>query len=155
MLSIEAIGKWVINAFMWSVLLCLIYFNVVRESFRDMSIFEMGTVIYVGLVLSLQLKVGFIHHLWNRIHFISMAISIIALFIVLLILSASSSFAYDYYYVVNKLYVEGIFWFFGFFSGPLICILLDFIGQSYYVFFAPSDEMVFREAARFKLGLIS
>ena len=153
MLSLPAIAKWVVNAVVWSILLCLVFFNVCSPTYRNFSIFEMGTMIYFGLVLSLQLKIGFIHYMWNKVHVWSMFISVAALFLVVFILNESSTFAYDYFGVVNYTYGYGIFWFWGVFTAPLMLLLLDFIGQAYYVVFAPTDEGVFREAAFFKANM--
>ena len=105
---------------------------------------EMGTVVYVGLVLSLQMKVAFLHHVWNKIHVISMAISIIGLFLALLVINSSTS-EYDYYGVVVFDYTQGIFWFFGCFSIPLILSLIDFTVASFTIEIKPSPETIFRE----------
>lgn len=107
----------------------------------------MGTTIYVGLVLALQLKVGFIHHLWNQVHFWSMFISIGGLFLFLEILNTmTSEDTIDFYYVANKIYSLNLFWFFGVFTTPLFCLLIDFVGHSFLVIFLPTHEMIYREA---------
>lgn len=108
----------------------------------------MGTTIYVGLVLALQLKVGFIHHLWNQVHFWSMFISIGGLFLFLVVLnSMTSTDTIDFYYIANKIYSLNLFWFFGVFTTPFFCVLIDVIGHSFLVIFAPTHEMIYREAA--------
>lgn len=106
----------------------------------------MGTTIYVGLVLALQLKVGFIHHLWNQVHFWSMFISLGGLFLFLVILNTmTSEDTIDFYYVANKIYSLNLFWFFGVFTTPLFCLLIDFVGHSFIVLFFPTHEMIYRE----------
>lgn len=122
------------------------FFLVLEPTFESFDLFEMGTVIYIGLVLSLQLKVSFLHQVWNYIHVLAMAISIIGIFVVVYIISLSVD-QYDYYGVVEIVYSRGIFWFFGVFSIPLTCILIDVTAYSLSLFFFPPDEAIFREAA--------
>ena len=125
----------------------MIWFNVVAPSFVDYDLYSMGTTIYVGLVFSLQLKVSLIHHLWNQVHAWSMAISIGGLFLFLYILNTMTGTSYiDFYGVANKIYALDLFWFFGFWSTPIFCALIDFIGYSFYTVFLPTHEMVYREA---------
>jgi hypothetical protein len=54
---------------------------------------------------------------------------------------------YDLYFIVNKMYEEKVFWFFNVFSIPLIMILIDLIGYSFYVVFRPTREMLYTEAS--------
>ena len=146
-LNIRTVKTWILNAVFYAVVFCLIWFNVVAPSFSTYSLYEMGTTIYVGLVLALQLKVSFIHHLWNQIHCWSMFISLGGLFLFLYVLNAMQDNNYNFYYVANKIYALDLFWFFGVFSTPLFCMLIDFIGHSIYVVWFPTNEMLFREAA--------
>jgi hypothetical protein len=121
---------------------------VVAPSFKDYGLYEMGTTIYVGLVFSLQMKVGMLHHLWNQVHFWSMFISIGGLFLFLAVLNTMTGESYiEFYGVANKIYSLDLFWFFGFWSTPLFCSLIDFIGYSLYAVLLPTDELVYREAA--------
>jgi hypothetical protein len=133
---------------MYAVVFCLIWFNVVYPTFESYSLYEMGTMIYVGLVFAMHLKVAFLHHLWNQIHFWSMFISVGGLFLFLYILNAMQSDNYDVLFVVNKIYSLDLFWFFGVFSVPLFCMLIDIIGYAFYFIFAPTREMLYREAAQ-------
>jgi magnesium-transporting ATPase (P-type) len=146
-LNIRTVKTWIVNAVFYAVVFCLVWFNVVAPSFTTYSLYEMGTTIYVGLVLALQFKVAFIHHLWNQIHFWSMFISVGGLFLFLYVLNSMEENNYNFYFVANKIYGQNLFWFFGVFSTPIICVLIDFIGHSFYVVLAPTDEMLYREAA--------
>lgn len=146
-LNIRTVKTWIVNAVFYAIVFCLVWFNVVAPSFKTYSLYEMGTTIYVGLVLALQLKVSFIHHLWNQIHFWSMFVSIGGLFFFLYVLNSMEENNYNFYFVANKIYSLDLFWFFGVFSTPVICALIDFIGHSIYVVLAPTDEMLYREAA--------
>jgi hypothetical protein len=130
---------------LFAVIFCLLFFNVVGPTFESYGLYEMGTTIFTGLVLGLQYKVAFLHNIWNKVHLISMLISIAGLFFTLFVLNASPNDNYGFYYVVNWLYQDGMYWFFGVFTIPLIMFLVDIFGWSYYVFFAPSQEMIFRE----------
>lgn len=124
------------------------FYNALEPTFRDYGLYEMGTTIFVGLVLALQCKVAFLHQVWNRVHVLSMILSVLGLFFALYVLNASDMDNYDYYAVVNFCYGQGIFWFFGMFSIPLICYLMDIAGSSYAVCFQPTNEMIYRENAK-------
>mmetsp|Transcript_2919 Transcript_2919/g.4430 ORF Transcript_2919/g.4430 Transcript_2919/m.4430 type:complete len:1092 (+) Transcript_2919:145-3420(+) len=146
-LNIRAVKTWILNAVFYAIVFCLLWFNVAYPSFESYGLYEMGTTIYVGLVLALQLKVGFIHNLWNQIHVWSMLVSLGGLFLFLYILNSMTDDNYNFYFVANKIYSENLFWFFGAFSVPLFCAMIDVIGHSFYVLFNPTNEMLYREAA--------
>jgi magnesium-transporting ATPase (P-type) len=147
-LDLHTVKTWILNAVLYAVVFCLLWFNVVAPSFKDYDLYAMGTTIYVGLVLALQLKVSFIHHLWNQVHFWSMFISIGGLFLFLVVLNTmTSSDTIDFYFTANKIYSMNLFWFFGVFSVPLFCILIDFCGHAFRVVFLPTHEMIYREAS--------
>ncbi len=135
------------NAVVFTIVFCSLFFVALYPSFSYDSLYEMGTTVFVGLILSLQLKVAFLHQVWNRIHVIAMIISVGGLFLFLVALNASATYDYDFYNVANKIYGYSIFWFFGVFTIPLVMLLLDICGQSLYVFFYPNQEMIFREQA--------
>jgi hypothetical protein len=142
------VTTWILNAVVYAIVFCLIWFNVVARSFEYYDLLSMGTMIYVGLVFALQLKIGFIHHLWNQVHVWSMVISIAGLFLFLLVLNNMTSVSYiDFYGIADDLYKDNLFWFFGFFSVPLMCFLIDFVWHSFEVVLFPSKEMTYREAA--------
>lgn len=147
-LNMRGVGLWIWNAVLFAVVFCLFFFMALKPSYHDYSLYEMGTMVYVALVLSLQLKVLFIHNLYNWIHVTAMFISLGGLFLVLVILSNDTEYSYDLYYVAQKLYGDGFFWFFGVFSIPLFMFLIDIVGQSAYVFVFPTEQLHFREASR-------
>jgi hypothetical protein len=138
------------NAVIWVSCVNLIYLHVLGDSFHYLSLFELGSFIYVGLVMSLHLKVSLLHHMINRIQVWAMIISILGLFLIYFILNSfPDGSEYDFYGVINHVYANPLFWFFGFFSGPVIFILIDLLGYSIYMFFFPLDETVFHEASLF------
>lgn len=51
----------------------------------------------------------------------------------------------DYWYVGYFTMGQGIFWYYGMFSVPLIAVFIDVLGYCFYLFFKPTPEMVFRE----------
>lgn len=146
-LNKRTIGMWMFNAVLFAIIFCLLCFNVLQDTFKYDGLYEMGTTIFIALILSLQFKVAFLHQVWNRIHLISMLISIIGLFLVCLVINASIM-EYDMYGVVNKIYTYDIFWFYGVWTIPVFMFLVDFFGQALLVFFKPSDEMIYRERNR-------
>lgn len=141
MLNMGTVGLWITNAMVFAIIFCILFFVVLEPTFRDYGIYEMGTVIYISLVLALQCKVAFLHQVWNKIHVISMIISVSCLFLVIYIMNVSSD-EYDYYGVVNFVYDQSIFWFFGVFTIPLFCVLIDVVGSSFYLFFMATYDML-------------
>jgi hypothetical protein len=137
-----AIGKWILNAILYAMILCLVYYYAVRDSFLTWGLYEMGTLVYTGLCMSLQLKIGFLHHQWTWPQVFMMCLSIGGMWAWFQIIADSTD---DYTYVSNYDFSTGLYWFFGFFTGPLICWLLDFTGYCMVYFFRPTDEMYFRE----------
>jgi hypothetical protein len=149
MLSARSIGLWIWNAVLFAIIFCVLFFNVMGRTFEDFGLYEMGTTIFTGLILGLQCKVAFLHHMWTRVHIISMIVSVIGLFFTLFVLNAAQTpDNYGLYYVVNFLYQQPVYWFFGAFSIPIMVYLIDFVGSSVYVFFLPTPEMIMRENER-------
>lgn len=141
-LTPKALGIWILNAIYYAILLCLIYFYVVGPTFEQWGVFEMGTTIFFGMCLALQAKVAFLHHQWTWPQVVLMIISNLGMIIWFVIISVTYD---DFYYVAQNIYATGIFWFYGFFSGPLITVLVDVVGHYGMWFFFPSKEMMFRE----------
>lgn len=141
-LGTKAIFLWIFNAVWYTMIICLISFNVLPKTFIDLSLYRAGTIVYVGMVMALQAKVAFFHHQWAYPQILAMVISVGGMFIYFLILAAST---YDYYYVANMTYELPIFWFFGFFTIPLIAVMVDAVGHYTYMFFWPSRDMLYRE----------
>ena len=150
-LDISVVIMWIWNAILYAALLCTLVFTVMNETYQEHDLYLMGTMIYVSLVLSLHLKVSFIHHTINQVHFWSMFISVFGLFLFLyvnnLFDNMEVSTDYDLYYIVNKMYEEKVFWFYNVFSIPLIMLMIDLIGHSFYVVFRPTREMLYTEAS--------
>ncbi len=144
LLNIGAISKWIFNAMLYSMVICLIAYNVTMRTFEAYGLYEAGTTVFVGLCMALQLKVAFFHHQWSYIHILSMAISVGGMFVYFLVI-ASSSGSEVYYKVANYVYGDGLFWFYGFFSIPLFAVLIDVVGYNFYVFMRPTPEILFRE----------
>lgn len=102
----------------------------------------MGTTVFTGMVLALQLKVGILHHQWTWPQVLVMAISIGGMFGYFLVVASADT---EYYYVANVIFNTSLYWFFGAFSVPVFCILIDKVGFDFMNFFAPTNEVYFRE----------
>jgi hypothetical protein len=120
----------------------MISYYVLAPSFEELALYEAGTIVFLALCMALQLKVAFFHHQWSWIHWLSMAISVGGMFIYFTVIGASTD---DYWYVIQHLYNENLFWFYGWFSIPLFAILVDVFGFNLYVFFFPTKENLYRE----------
>jgi hypothetical protein len=140
---VKAIGVWIFNAVVYAVILCLTFYYVLQPTFElDYSLYEAGTVVFVGLVLALQAKVAFYHHQWAYPHILAMIISLLFIFIGYIVLTVG---VLDYYWVALVTYGLPIFWFYAFFSAPLFCIFIDWIGYYSQLVFLPTEEMLYRE----------
>jgi len=127
---------------LYAIIICLVYYYAVAESFQDWSLYEFGTTVYTGLLLSLQLKVGFLHHQWNWVHTLSMAVSIGGMFIMYPVCSDIFS---DYIYISSYVYDQSVYWLFGVFTIPVFTILIDMIGHYGRLLVWPTQEMLYRE----------
>ncbi len=141
-LNVVAIARWIFNAVIYSIVLCLLSYYVCVPTFEELGIYEAGTIVFVALCMALQAKVAFFHHQWSYIHVTSMAISVGGMFLYFLAIASSTD---DYWYVAQAIYSYGIFWFFGMFSIPLFVVLIDVVGYNFYVFFRPTQEILMRE----------
>ena len=134
--------RYGINAFMYAVTISLTGYYMLEKSFQDYGLYEFGTHVFLGLIFSLQVKVGFIHHLWNLLHLSSMVISIVGTIIFVLIISLLDHF----YGEAEALYDNNLFWLTSCFGVPIMCGLIDLIDFSLTMFFLePSHELVIRE----------
>jgi len=147
LLTPKKLFLWMLNAVFFAVFICLISYNVLSATFVDLSLFEVGTLVFFMLVHSMQCKVAFLHHQWNVLNVAGMVISLGGLFLVMFYISENMSdeFTEGYLGVAPALCSLNIFWLFGVFSIPLFVVLIDLIGYSLYMFFEPTDEMKFRE----------
>ena len=141
-LSTPAIAMWILNAIMYSVVICMSYYYCLEPTFRDYGLFSMGTVAYTGMCNALQVKVAYLSHQWAFPQVFFMLLSIGGM------LAAYTVFSYgvsDYYAVRDFLFADPMFWFFGFFSVPLFAGLIDVIEYNFKFFFYPTQEMLMRE----------
>lgn len=141
-LTTFAIGKWILNAILYAIVLCLMFYYALEPSFMEYGLYEMGTTVFTALCLSLQCKVAYLHHQWTWPQCLVMAISVCGMFLYFAIVSSSTT---DYYGVTDWLFAKSLYWLFGFFFVPLICMLMDFIGYNLNMFFFPTKEMHYRE----------
>jgi hypothetical protein len=142
MLDVKSIIVWIFNAILYAIVISLVYFSAVAQSFNTDSLYVAGTTVFTGLTMSLQAKVAFFHHQWAYPQVLAMFISVVGMLIFYIIIQYST---FDYYYVANHVYEQGIFWFFGMFTGPLIVIFIDWVGYFVLYQFYPKPEMIFRE----------
>eukprot|EP01038_Epipyxis_sp_PR26KG_P008011 gene8011-10857_t len=141
-LNIYVILIWILNAVVYAVVICLLSYYVLAPTFTFLDLYTAGTIVFMALVFSLQYKIGFFHHQWAWPHIFAMFISYFGIFIFFLILSQTQD---DYYDIANETYALPIYWFFGFFTIPLCAIMIDVISYDMFLFFKPTDEMIFRE----------
>jgi len=137
-----SLAMWIVNAIEYAVVICLIFYYVSKQTFMYDGLYVSGTTVFTGLVMALQAKVAFLHHQWAYPQIVSMCISVFCLLIYYLIISSSTD---DYWYVGFFTMGQGIFWYYGMFSVPLIAVFIDVLGYCFYLFFKPTPEMVFRE----------
>jgi hypothetical protein len=148
-LDTAAVLSWILNAWVYAIVICMIYYYALYPSYQSYGLFEFGTSVFMGLFLSLQAKVAFLHHQWAYPHAIIMFISIGGLFLFLYVLSLSSDYdSGGYYGIASYLYGDSLFWWFSVFTVPIIVILIDALSYLIYFFFFPTDEMKFREIDR-------
>jgi len=138
-----AVVGWIINAVLYAVLLCLLFYLTCKETFRFMSLYEMGTTLFMGLVMALQGKIAFMHHQWTKPQ---VNVQIATFFFLMVWFLALSTVVEDFLGVAHELYMQGMFWFYGFWSAPFFCTLIDVVAYYLEQAFFPSREMIMREA---------
>mmetsp|Transcript_11491 Transcript_11491/g.18844 ORF Transcript_11491/g.18844 Transcript_11491/m.18844 type:complete len:1109 (-) Transcript_11491:1128-4454(-) len=141
-LSTSAIMVWILNACLYAIVICLISYYALEQSFHDYGLYSMGTVVFVGMVMALQAKVAFFHHQWAWPHVLAMAISVGGMFIYDIVVAVTYA---DYWYVAQTMFDTPLFWLFGFFFIPLVVILIDVIGYYGQLVFMPTNEQLYRE----------
>ena len=147
-LDIKVVMKWIWNAILYGIVFSMISFAVLQKTYEAYDLYLLGTMTYVSLVLSMHLKVAFIHHTINLIHFWAMFISVTCLFSILYLLNLNEQPSnYDLYYVASEMYQEKLFWFFSVLTIPVFTIMIDLVGLSFYVVLWPSKEMLYTEAS--------
>ena len=82
-------------------------------------------------------------HEWHILSVAAMVVSVGGLFALAYFLNFMTE---EYYHVMSWIADSGIFWLFGHFYIPIACVLIDLLEHSYYLFFEPTNEIIFREA---------
>lgn len=142
LLTLQAIGTWILNAVFYAIIICLCAYVILTPTFRDHDLYTAGTIVFVGMTMSLQCKVAFFHNQWSYPHFLSMGISILGMFLYFLLIAAAS---WDYYNVADRTFRLGIYWYYGIFTIPLVVIFIDWLVYFVQMLLYPTDEMLFRE----------
>ena len=152
LLSPWAIGLWVFNAGVMAALFCMIYFVALADTYDSQGIFDYGTAVYVSLIMGLQAKVSFLYNQWNYINASVMICSILLFYIWVFV--NSSWVSMEYYEVARHTFSQPLCWLFSTFTFPILFYLVDLLGQGWYIFFAPTPELVYRERSLMEDGKI-
>ena len=142
LLNVPSILQWIVNAMLYTVVVCLIYYYCIYVSFYDTGLYVAGTSIMVGLILSLQYKVMFFHHQWARPHVYAMLFSVFGMFLYYLLIEAAVP---DFAGEAMNMYSLGVFWLMSVFTVPIAAIHIDWLYHFIRYFFCPTNEMLFRE----------
>ena len=141
-LRITTIGGWILNAVVFAVTLCLLFYYAGYQSFSTLGVFGLGTTVYVGTCNALQWKVAYLFHQWDWIKVFLLVLSIFGGLAYFAVIAVS---LWEYYYEAHQLYTTGFFWLYGFFAVPFFVIFLDVLVYQLYFFIAPTKEMLYRE----------
>jgi magnesium-transporting ATPase (P-type) len=142
-LSGNAVLGWIVNAVCYALILCAIFYYACANTFETYNMLVMGCIAYTGLVMSLQFKMMFMHNQWAYPQASLMAISILGMIIYYAFVQYWS---YDGFYgAVGYMYRGSMFWLFGMFTVPLILMVFEALWYYAFVFFAPTNEMLYRE----------
>ena len=145
-LNFFAILGWILNACVYGVILNLLYYYAMSLTAQDEALYFFGTGMFVGIFLSLQAKLAFLHHQMNWVQGAVIMLSIGVLFGYLAVLSISSNYGTSGYHgVATHVYENPLFWLFSCFTVPLILLLVDLTTYFIQMFFLPTDEIKFRE----------
>lgn len=145
-LDVTAISIWISNAIMYTIVLCLLYYIALAPSFYSLGIYEAGTTVFTGLVMSMQAKAAFFHNQWAYPQVSVMVISIVGMFIYYVIIGNSLLEAYyDFYGVDQAIYAQAQFWLFSIFMVPITVVLIDWVGYYTTLLINPTPEMLYRE----------
>lgn len=142
LLQVSAIAKWIFNAILYAVVICLVSYLILAPTFHNLSLYVAGTLVFTGLCMSLQAKVAFFHHQWAYPNVLAMLISVLGMILYFLLIAVVM---WDYYYVSNETYEEPIYWYYGMFSIPLIAVFIDWVDYFVTLIMHPTEEMMFRE----------
>lgn len=136
------LATWILNAIVYAIVICLLYYYMMYDTFITEGVYVFGTTVFTGLVFALTLKCMFLHHQWDGLRAFLVVLSLAGAFIWYVIISEST---YDYLYTSSYMYRQGYFWLFGVFFVPLVIILIDVLQYYIQYFFFPTKEMLFRE----------
>ena len=144
LLGWHAVMEWTSNCVGYALILCLICYYALSDSFQDQALYIMGTTVYTGLVLAMQGKVSFMAHQWAGPQIFMLGISLIGMFLMYYI---AQFFIYDNLYgaVGPVLYTDSTFWLMGFFTIPVICLVYEGLCYWIQLMFMPTNEMLYRE----------
>jgi Phospholipid-translocating P-type ATPase C-terminal len=142
LLQMRVIFLWILNAWLYSIVICLLFYYAIFPMRPHVSIFYTGTMVFVGVCNALQLKVAFMLHQWT---WIQAFVFILSIFGMLAYFAAIGDAVYEYRDIPVALYNQGFFWCFGFFAVPIFVIYIDVFSYQLLSFFAPSKETLYRE----------
>jgi len=141
-LTVFALSSWIINAIIYAVLICILFYYSVGETFHSYGLYSMGTTVFVGMCNALQLKVAFLQHQWTKLQAFIYFISVGGMLLYNIVVALTTD---EYWYVANVLYGDTVFWLFGFFSVPLFTIMVDVFSYYLEYTFLPSKELLYYE----------
>jgi phospholipid-transporting ATPase len=141
-LTMVNICGWIFNAVVYSVVICLLFYYAADPSFLYYGLYGMGTTVFVGTLNALQWKVAYLFHQWDWIKLFLLILSIFGGLAYFTIISLT---LYEYYGETTRLYDSALFWLYGFFAVPFFVIFIDVATYNFYMFFFPTEEMLFRE----------
>ena len=136
-----------LNAIFLAIVIGLIFFVALKDTFSNWDLYSFGTSVFIALIFGLQMKVAFLHSQWNYINVSIMLLSIIGLYIWILVVDSAHDLSPEYYGCGSFSLAQRITWLFCTFTIPIVFGVLDLAGQSIYLFFYPTKELIFRESS--------
>ena len=133
---------WCFNAVLYATIICLTYYVALRDSLITYGLFSFGTIVFSGLLMSLLVKLAFMHNKWTWLQVKLIALSFGGLPICYIILEYSFP---DFYGEADFLLGQGLFWLFGVFSMAVFTMILDVATHFTVLLFRPTREMLFIE----------
>ena len=139
---------WFLNGVCYAIVICCLNYLSFHDSYKAAHLYEMGTVVLVGMTLTMQAKLLFMsdHIAWPQT--LSMLMSVGGMYGYLYLVGIDGVGTYAFLYKSIHLYGLGYFWFFSAFATPLISlVLVDLMWHTVRLMFWPSDEMLYREVS--------
>ena len=134
---------WFINALIYAMVLCCLCYIAYKPMFRYQAIYVMGTIVWTGLVMTLQGKVMFMSHHFSWPQAMCMFISVGLMFPYFVMASYGTSF---FYKQAAYIFGQPTFWLLGMFTLPFVCVvLIDGLWYAFRFFWWPTKEMLYRE----------